>query len=54
MIKASLHINAIILSFGAFVVLTMFGVILRHRYNQAKGDSLHLIGMKTSARRGYP
>jgi hypothetical protein len=54
MIKASLHINAIILSFGAFVVLTMFGVMLRHRYNQAKGDSLHLIGMKTSARRGYP
>jgi len=54
MIKASLHINIIILSFGAFVVVTMFGVILRHRHNQAKGDSMHLIGMKTSAQRGYP
>jgi MFS family permease len=54
MIKASLHINVIILSFGAFVVVTMFGVILRHRHNQAKGDSMYLIGMKTSPQRGYP
>jgi hypothetical protein len=54
MIKASLHINTIILGFGSFVVVTMFAVMLRHRYNQAKGDSLHLIGMKTNPKRGYP
>ncbi|HET7764071.1 MAG TPA: lysophospholipid transporter LplT [Burkholderiales bacterium] len=54
MIKASLYINTIILAFGSFVVVTMFAVILRHRYNQSQGDSLHLIGMKTDRRRGYP
>jgi hypothetical protein len=54
MIKASLHINIIIIGFGAFVVVTMFGVMLRHRYNQAKGDSTYLIGMKTDPQRGYP
>jgi hypothetical protein len=32
----------------------MFTVMLRHRYNQAKGDSLHLIGMTTDPKRGYP
>jgi hypothetical protein len=32
----------------------MFSVILRHRYNQSKGDSLHLFGMKTNPQRGYP
>jgi len=54
MIKVSLYINTIILAFGAFVVVAMFAVIVRHRYNQARGDSMHLIGMKTSAQRGYP
>jgi MFS family permease len=54
MIKADLHINVIIVAFGAFVVVTMLLVILRHRYNQSRSDSLHLIGMKTSKRRGYP
>jgi MFS transporter, LPLT family, lysophospholipid transporter len=54
MIKASFYINTIILAFGSFVVLTMLGVIARHRYNQAQGDSLHLIGMATNPRRGYP
>jgi len=54
MIKGSLHINTIIIAFGTFVVITMFLVILRHRYNQSKGDSLHLIGMKTNPQRGYP
>jgi hypothetical protein len=29
-------------------------VMLRHRYNQSRGDSLHLIGMRTSKERGYP
>jgi MFS family permease len=54
MIKGSLYINTIILAFGSFVVVTMFAVILRHRYNQSQADSLHLIGMKTDPQRGYP
>ncbi len=54
MIKSDLHINVIIVVFGVFVVLAMFAVILRHRYNQAQGDSLHLIGMTTNARRMHP
>ena len=54
MIKANVHINTIIVAFGTFVVLAMGAVMLRHRYNQSRGDSLHLIGMKTSKERGYP
>ena len=54
MIRASMHINTIIVGFGAFVVVTMLLVIVRHRHNQAKNDSLHLIGMKTDPQRGYP
>src|SRR5260221_478605 len=54
MIKADFHINNIIVAFGTFVVVAMLGVILRHRYNQRRGDSLYLIGMKTSPQRGYP
>jgi MFS family permease len=54
MIRASIHINTIIIGFGTFVVVTMFSVILRHRYNQSKSDSLHLIGMKTDPQRGFP
>ncbi len=54
MIKADLHINVIIVMFGVFVMLTMLAVMFRHRYNQRQGDSLHLIGMKTSVKRGFP
>jgi len=54
MIKADVHINTIIVAFGTFVVVSMLAVILRHRYNQSRGDSLHLIGMTTSKQRGYP
>ena len=61
MIKADFHINTIIVAFGAFVVVTMLAVIQRHRYNQSRGDSLHLIGMakphprpKGRPRRGDP
>jgi MFS family permease len=54
MIKADFHINTIIVAFGAFVVVAMLAVMLRHRYNQSRADSLHLIGMKTSSQRGYP
>ncbi len=54
MIKVDLHINIIIVMFGAFVAVSMLAVIQRHRYNQSRGDSLHLIGMKTSPQRGVP
>jgi MFS family permease len=54
MIKADLHINTIIVVFGAFVVSTMFAVIWRHHYNQSRGDSLHLIGMKAKAKHKLP
>jgi len=54
MIKADLHINTIIVVFGAFVVSTMFAVMWRHHYNQSRGDSLHLIGMKAKAKRKFP
>lgn len=54
MIKTGLHVNFIIVVFGIFVSLAMLTVIRRHQYNQSKGDSLHLIGMTTSSRRGYP
>ena len=46
MIKADMHINTIIVLFGTFVSCAMLLVILRHRYNQRRGDSLHLIGME--------
>jgi len=46
MIKADWHINSIIVLFGSFVSGAMLLVILRHRYNQRHGDSLHLIGME--------
>src|SRR5438094_4156369 len=54
MIRADLHINVIIVIFGAFVAASMLAVVWRHRYNQSRGDSLHLIGMKTSTQRGLP
>ena len=54
MIKADLHINTIIVVFGGFVVSTMFAVMWRHHYNQSRGDSLHLIGMKAKAKRKFP
>jgi len=45
-ILVSLHIpvQAVILLFGIFVILTMALVIRRHHMNQAEYDSLHLIG----------
>ena len=45
MIKADVGIHWIIVLFGVFVSLTMYLVILRHRANQRRKDSLHLIGM---------
>jgi MFS transporter, LPLT family, lysophospholipid transporter len=46
MIWADLSIRTVILIFGLFVSASMFMVVLRHRRNQARGDSLHLIGME--------
>jgi hypothetical protein len=31
--------------FGLFVATAMLLVIWRHRYNQTRGDSLHLVGL---------
>ena len=46
MIGANYHINTIIVIFGSFVSLTMLLVIRLHKQNQARADSLHLIGME--------
>jgi hypothetical protein len=45
MVKAGIGINAAIVTFGLFVSGAMVLVMLRHRANQARGDSLRLIGM---------
>jgi MFS family permease len=44
MIKFDLSINAIIIIFGTFVASTMYFVMLKHKANQAKFDSVALIG----------
>ena len=44
LIRADVHINAVIVLFGAFVALTMLAVIRLHRANQARFDSVALIG----------
>ena len=37
-------VQAAMIMFGVFVAASMLAVILRHRFNQQKADSLHLIG----------
>ena len=44
MIATRLPVHTITVMFGLFVAITMLGVILLHRHNQRKEDSLHLIG----------
>jgi hypothetical protein len=44
MVRAGMSVNAAIVLFGMFVGGTMVLVMWRHRDNQARGDSLHLIG----------
>ena len=44
MLQSGMSISTAILLFAAFVSGTMGLVVLRHRRNQARGDSLHLIG----------
>ena len=44
MVRSGVGINAAIVIFGVFVSGAMVLVMLRHRANQARGDSLRLIG----------
>ncbi|HVF63857.1 MAG TPA: lysophospholipid transporter LplT [Casimicrobiaceae bacterium] len=46
MIRGDLPIKVVILIFGLFVSGSMLCVLMRHRANQARGDSLHLIGVE--------
>jgi MFS family permease len=45
MVRSGLSVNAAIVMFGLFVSGSMLLVMWRHRHNQARGDSLHLIGV---------
>jgi MFS family permease len=44
LIRADVHINTVIVLFGSFVAVTMLGVMRLHRANQARFDSVALIG----------
>ena len=53
LIRMSVSANVAIIMFGLFVSGSMALVLVRHRMNQAAGDSLHLIGIeKEGPRRG--
>jgi hypothetical protein len=45
MVRSGVSVNAAVVLFGMFVGGAMLLVMLRHRHNQARGDSLHLIGV---------
>ena len=49
MMRAGVSANVAILLFGVFVSGMMALVLVRHRINQAQGDSLHLVGDKDDA-----
>ncbi len=49
MLRAGMGINTAIVLFGLFVSGAMLLVMMRHRSNQAQGDSLHLIGQTARA-----
>jgi MFS family permease len=51
MLRAGIGINTAIVVFGVFVASAMWLVMLRHRANQARGDSLHLIGLDRAEER---
>ena len=44
LIRAGMSVTETMFTFGSFVAIAMFCVILKHRYNQKQGDSIHLIG----------
>jgi MFS family permease len=46
MIQSGVSVDTAIVMFGLFVAGTMALVLLRHRVNQSRGDSLHLIGIE--------
>ena len=46
MVRSGFSVNAAIVMFGFFVSGSMLLVMWRHRRNQARGDSLHLIGVE--------
>jgi MFS family permease len=46
MVRSGISVSAAIVVFGLFVTSAMVLVIWRHRVNQARGDSLHLIGLE--------
>jgi len=46
MLAGNLRVHSIVVIFGMFVSTTMLLVMWRHRSNQAKEDSLHLIGIE--------
>ncbi len=45
MLQLGVSISSAIALFAVFVSATMGLVLIRHRHNQARGDSLHLIGL---------
>jgi MFS family permease len=46
MVRSGMSVNIAIVMFGVFVSATMALVLLLHRRNQIRGDSLHLIGIE--------
>jgi MFS transporter, LPLT family, lysophospholipid transporter len=48
MVATHLPVHTITVIFGLFVAATMLGVMLLHRHNQRRQDSLHLIGVEKS------
>jgi MFS family permease len=46
LLKSGLTVHHAIIIFGVFLFCAMLLVILKHRLNQSRGDSLHLIGME--------
>jgi hypothetical protein len=53
MLRSGLSINAAIVLFGLLVSAAMLLVMLLHRKNQAREDSLHSIGMEKQRGDGY-
>jgi len=45
MVRSGISVNSAVVIFGLFVASAMLLVIWRHRYNQSRGDSLHLVGL---------
>jgi MFS family permease len=46
MVRGGVSVSTAIVIFGMFVTGAMFLVMWRHRVNQSRGDSLHLIGLE--------